>query len=162
DTAQDQVCIDFVQGLVDVAGLVADDLYTYVSRELCDDPLQILLHRVDHLDGVGPGLPPDFQDHRRVVIQTRCSAWFLGAILRTADVPNADRRAVHRGNHQLVKIPWLDDASQGAQRLLACPCGDIPPWHVGVLAHHGITHRGDGDAIGGQARRIDPDVDGAF
>ena len=38
----------------------------------------------------------------------------------------------------------------------------VPPWHVGILAHYSVAYRRDREPIGGQACRINPDINGAL
>ena len=71
--------------------------------------------------------------------------------------------AVHRRDDQIIEsFADRDDPSHGAQHLFARAAGDVAAGYIGVLPLDGVANRGDGNLIGGETVRVDPDVDGAF
>src|SRR5262245_10051931 len=98
-----------MQGGVDVERLVTDNLYPYVSGELGRSACEARLGGFDDLDRIRSRLPSHFQPDGRKVIQACSSTRLLGAVLRHADVLDADWSTIHRRDHQTVKIPWVDD-----------------------------------------------------
>jgi hypothetical protein len=63
---------------------------------------------------------------------------------------------------QVVESFGVEELAHGAEGLLALATGDISAGDIGVLANDCLADVGDGDLIGGQFLRIDPDVDGAL
>ena len=118
DAAEDEVDVDLVQRRVDVRRLVADDLERDAGRQARADALEVGLGRLDHLDGVGAGLPADLEHDGRHAVQPRERALLLGAVLGAADVADADRRAVARGDDQVVELLGVGEAAHRAQRAL--------------------------------------------
>src|SRR5207249_7552085 len=94
--ADDQVRVDFVERLVDVAGLVLDYFELHVGRQLRRHLRKLRLDRLDHCYGVGVRLALDLQRHRRTAIESGQRTLLFGAILSPADVANADGRSVAR------------------------------------------------------------------
>src|SRR5262249_8146240 len=123
-------------------------------------PGQVLLDGLDHRHGVRARLTPHLEDHRGDAVHADGRALLLRAVLRPADVTQAHRGAIDRGDHEVVERPRIDHAAHGADRLLLPPGGDVAPGKVRVLPDDGVADGGDRNLVGGEAIGLDPDVDG--
>src|SRR5262249_50485257 len=156
---EDEVDVDLVEGGVDVPGLVADDVDFHVGGKGRRQPGQVLLDGLDHRHGVRARLTPHLEDHRGDAVHADGRALLLRAVLRPADVTQAHRGAIDRGDHEVVERPRIDHAAHGADRLLLPPGGDVAPGKVRVLPDDGVADGGDRNLVGGEAIGLDPDVD---
>ena len=69
DAAQDEVNLDLVQRLVDIARLVADHFDPHIRRKLGRQLAQFLLHALDHSHRVRARLPDDIERHSGRAVQ---------------------------------------------------------------------------------------------
>ena len=119
DASNDQVRVDFVECLVDVAGLVLDHFELHVGRQLRRHLRQLRLDGLDHRDRVRVGLALDLQRYRGTAIEPGQRTLFLGAILGPANVADTDRRSVASRDDQVVEFPRGRQPAHGAQGLFA-------------------------------------------
>ncbi len=89
---------------VNVTRLITDDADLDVGGELCRQSREVLLDAFDHGHGVRIGLPHDFEDHGRHPIETGERARFHRAVLRAAEVREAQRRLGGVAHHELVEF----------------------------------------------------------
>ena len=76
-------------------------------------------------------------------VQARERALLLGAVFGAADVADADRRAVARGDHEVVELRGVGEAAHRAQRALVDVGRDVAAGQVGVLLLQRVADLGD-------------------
>ena len=159
--AEQEVDVDLVQRLRDVARLILDDLDAARRRGTWLRTRSRLALTASIAATV---LKPDWRRTSRTTVgaplRQRERSLLLHAVLGPADVADPDRRAVDGLDHQVVELARIDDPSERAQGLLPSVRGDVAAGEVGVLARERGADVADRDPVGGQAVRVDPDVDG--
>ena len=74
------------------------------GRQPRANAVQVGFGRFDHRDGVGARLPANIEHDRRDAVQPRERTLLFGAVFGAADVAHANRRAVARGDDQIVEL----------------------------------------------------------
>ena len=146
----------------DEARLVADGKQRHVRRDEGPRLLERGLRAVDDGYGVRAGLTPDFERHVRRAIQPRERALLLRPVRHRPDVGEADGRAVHVRDDEILESARVREASERPERDLAAARVHVAPGHVGILALEGGPDLCDRDAVGREAVDVDPDVDRAL
>src|SRR5262249_52883186 len=81
------------------------------------------------------------------------------AVFGVSDVTDADRRAANGLDDQIVERARVNDSAHRPQSQFAPPVVHVASGHVGVLAHDGVTHVGDRNAVSREPVGVGPDVD---
>ena len=87
---------------------------------------------------------------------------FFGSVFDAADVTDLHRRAVDICDHQLFHLARLSKSPERAQNQFALAGLDVAARHIGILPDQSIANGGDGNLVGGQPFRVDPDIDRAL
>ena len=119
-------------------------------------PRQRCLHQLHGLHDVGAGLALDVEHRRRLILVPRGDPVVLHAFDHAADVGQAHRRTVAPGDHEVLVRRRIDKLVVGAEcegepRPVEAALGAV---HVGI--GDGGAHILHGEAVGGEAGRIDP------
>ena len=121
--------------------------------------LELGLDAFDDRDRVLAGGAPDVEHHRRRAVQPHRLARALGGVLGVADVRDADRRAVHGRDDDVVELLGGVDAAQRAQQDLRLALFDGAARHLDVLGGDGVADLLDRQAVAVQLLDVDDDVD---
>ena len=137
---------------------VEQRLHADRRRNLRAELRQPGLHRVDHLDRVGVGLPLDRQHDRAVVVEPARDLVVLDAVDDVGDLAQPDRRAVAPGRDDVLVVRRPAHRARSQQRDVAVGAGQRADRRVGVrLGQHGadIVER---DVARRRRHRIDLDA----
>ena len=102
------------------------------------------------------------EQDRGPAVQSGQGSCLLGSVLRYSQIPDADRGPIEARDDQFVELPWIAQPPQGAQGLFLTGGSHIASRHVRVLPHNRVTDLRDGDFVGRQSVRMDPDMDGTL
>ena len=132
--------LDFVHRLANEARLVLDDLDLNIGWQRFGDALQALQYMVGDLHGVGSRLALHEQADGVLPIQSAQAARLFDGVLRAANVFDADREALARGDDQIVEFVRRLNSAQRPQHEFARALLHDAAGHLHILRNDGRAH----------------------
>src|SRR5262249_38073527 len=120
---------------------------------------EALTDGADDLDGVGPGLPPDLQQHRARAVDVRNRLGVGLAILDARDVADPNRVAGHFTDHDVGELASGLHTAAGAEGHRLRPLIHAAAGNLDVLRLQRAGDLGDRQVVGAQPIAVQPDVD---